>query len=185
MPSQPPNLQAYKDKRPQVHPEAFVHPDAVLIGDVKVGARASIWPGCVLRGDQGSIEIGEETSIQDGTIIHATRGLSVTRVGARVTCGHRVVLHGCTIGDDVLVGMGAVVMDLAEVGRFCIIGAAALLPLRMVVPDRSLVMGVPAKVRRTVTDAEIDHHIRHGHAEYLRLQAEYRGVRTSDITYSD
>ena len=161
MPSSSSNLQAYKGLRPQVHPEAFVHPDAVLIGDVKVGARASIWPGCVLRGDQGSIEIGEETSIQDGTIIHATRGLSVTRVGARVTCGHRVVLHGCTIGDDVLVGMGAVVMDLAEVGQFCIVGAAALVPLRMVVPDRSLVVGVPAKVRRSVTEAEIEHHFCH------------------------
>ena len=176
MPSHPRNLQAYKGVRPQVHPEAFVHPSAILIGDVTVGARASIWPGCVLRGDQGSIEIGEESSIQDGTIIHATRGLSVTRVGARVTCGHRVVLHGCTIADDVLVGMGAVVMDLAEVGRFCIVGAAALVPLSMVVPDRSLVVGVPAKVRRSVSDAEIERHIRHGHAEYLRLQAEYRAM---------
>ena len=176
MPSIPPNLQAYKGAFPQVHPEAFVHSSAILIGDVRVGARASIWPGCVLRGDQGSIEIGEESSIQDGTIIHATRGLSFTRVGARVTCGHRVVLHGCTIADDVLVGMGAVVMDLAEVGRYCIVGAAALVPLRMVVPDRSLVVGVPAKVRRSVSDAEIDQHIRHGHAEYLRLQAEYRAM---------
>ena len=174
MPSLPPNLQPYKGHLPQVHPEAFVHPDAVLIGDVKVGARASIWPGCVLRGDQGSIEIGEESSIQDGTIIHSTRGLSVTRVGSRVTCGHRVVLHGCTIGDDVLVGMGAVVMDLAEVGRYCIIGAAALVPLRMVVPDRSMLVGVPGKVRRSVSDEEIERHIRHGHAEYQRLQAEYR-----------
>ena len=171
-----PNLQAYKGLRPQVHPEAYVHPSAILIGDVKVGARASIWPGCVLRGDQGSIEVGEESSIQDGTIIHATRGLSVTRVGARVTCGHRVVLHGCTIADDVLVGMGAVVMDLAEVGQFCVVGAAALVPIRMVVPERSLVVGVPAKVRRSVSEAEIDTHIRHGHAEYLRLQAEYRAM---------
>ena len=80
------------------------------------------------------------------------------------------------VGDDVLVGMGAVVMDLAEVGQFCIVGAAALVPLRMVVPDRSLVVGVPAKVRRSVTEEEIEHHIRHGHAEYLRLQAEYRAM---------
>ena len=170
----PSNIQAYKDLRPVIHPEAFVHPDAVIIGDVCIGARASIWPGCVLRGDQGSIEIGAETSIQDGTVIHATRGMSVTRVGARVTCGHRVVLHGCTIGDDCLIGMGSVVMDLAEVGQFCVIGAAALIPVRMKVPDRSMVVGVPGRVRRTVSDAEIDRLIRHGHAEYLRLQAEYR-----------
>ena len=170
------NIQSYKGMHPRIHPEAFVHPDAVIIGDVTIGARASIWPGCVLRGDQGSIEIGEETSIQDGTIIHATRGMSVTRVGARVTCGHRVVLHGCTIEDDILVGMGSVVMDLAHVGRFSIVGAAALVPLRMKVPERSLIVGVPGKVRRSVTDEEIERHIRHGHAEYLRLQAEYRGV---------
>lgn len=168
------NIQSYKGMSPRIHPEAFVHPDAVIIGDVSIGARASIWPGCVLRGDQGSIEIGEETSIQDGTIIHATRGLSVTRVGARVTCGHRVVLHGCTIEDDILVGMGSVVMDLAHVGRFSIVGAAALVPLRMTVPDRSLVVGVPGRIRRSVSDEEIEHHIRHGHQEYLRLQAEYR-----------
>ncbi len=171
----PSNIQPYKNLHPRIHPEAFVHPDAVIIGDVTIGARASIWPGCVLRGDQGSIEIGEETSIQDGTVIHATRGMSVTRIGARVTCGHRVILHGCTIGDDCLIGMGSVVMDLAEVGRFSIIGAAALVPVKKVVPERSLVVGVPGKVRRTVTDEEIDLHIRHGHAEYLRLQAEYRG----------
>lgn len=168
------NIQPYKGIHPRIHPEAFVHPDAVIIGDVTIGARASIWPGCVLRGDQGSIEIGEESSIQDGTVIHATRGMSVTRVGARVTCGHRVVLHGCTIEDDILVGMGSVVMDLAHVRRFSIVGAAALVPIRMQVPERSLIVGVPGRIRRTVSDDEIDQHIRHGHAEYLRLQAEYR-----------
>ena len=170
----PSNIQRYKDFFPRIHPEAFVHPDAVIIGDVTIGARASIWPGCVLRGDQGSIEIGAETSIQDGTIIHATRGMSVTRIGARVTCGHRVVLHGCSIADDCLIGMGSVVMDLAEVGQFCVVGAAALVPVRMKVPDRSMVVGVPGRVRRSVSDEEIDRLIRPGHAENLRLQAEYR-----------
>ncbi len=169
----PSNLQPYKSMAPHVDETAFVHQNAVLIGDVKVGPGASIWPGCVLRGDQGSIEIGDETSIQDGTVIHATRGLSVTRVGARVTCGHRVVLHGCTVGDDVLVGMGAVLLDLCEVGRFSIIGAGAVVPLRMKIPERSLVVGVPARVVRQVTDEEIDRHIRHGHEEYVRLTHEY------------
>ena len=170
----PSNIQPYKDQYPRVHPEAFVHPDAVIIGDVTIGPRASIWPGCVLRGDQGSIEIGAETSIQDGTVIHATRGMSTTRVGDRVTCGHRVVLHGCRIADDCLIGMGSVVMDLAEVGQFCVVGAAALVPVRMHVPARSMVVGVPGRVRRSISDEEIDRLIRHGHAEYLRLQAEYR-----------
>lgn len=174
--SQLPTFESYKGVSPTVHPEAYVHPSAVLIGDVRVGARASIWPGCVLRGDQGSIEVGEETSIQDGTIIHATRGLSVTRIGARVTCGHRVVLHGCTVEDDVLIGMGSVLLDLCEVGRHSIIGAGAVVPLRKVVPARSMVVGVPGRVVRAVTDDEVALYITHGHAEYLRLQAEYRAA---------
>ena len=96
------------------------------------------------------------------------------RSRSRVTCGHRVVLHGCRIADDCLIGMGSVVMDLAEVGQFCVVGAAALVPVRMHVPARSMVVGVPGRVRRSISDEEIDRLIRHGHAEYLRLQAEYR-----------
>ncbi len=167
-------IEPYLDQHPRVHSEAWVHAHAVVIGDVELGPRSSVWPGCVLRGDQGSIRIGAETSIQDGTVVHATKGLSSTSIGARCVVGHRVVLHGCTVEDDVLVGMGAVLLDNCQVGRFSVIGAGAVLSMNKVIPPRSLVLGVPARVVRQVTDEEIDSMIRHGHAEYLRLCDEYR-----------
>ena len=104
-------IEKYKGHTPQIDPEAFVHDNAVLIGDVVVGRRASIWPGVVLRGDQGAIRIGAETSIQDGSIGHATGGLSTTTIGQRCTVGHKALLHGCTVEDDCLIGMGAILMD--------------------------------------------------------------------------
>lgn len=167
-------IQSYKGLRPKVHPDAWVHPNAVLIGDVTIDAGASIWPGVVLRGDQGSIQIGPESNIQDGTIVHCTGGLSTTVVGARCTVGHRVLLHGCIIEDDCLVGMGAIVMDNAEVASFSVIGAAALVPARKTIPPRSLVLGSPGRVVRTLDDADVTRMIRHGHAEYMRLAAAYR-----------
>lgn len=167
-------IERYKHHVPAVHPDAWVHEQAVLIGDVTLHQGVSVWPGCVLRGDQGSIEVGEETSIQDGTVIHATLGRSTTRVGARCVVGHRVVLHGCVVEDDVLVGMGAVVLDNAHIGRFSVVGAGAVVSQNKVFPERSLILGVPARAVRTITDQEIDDLIRHGHAEYARLCQEYR-----------
>lgn len=167
------SLEPYRDHHPVVHPTAFVHPHAVVIGDVEIGPRASIWPGCVLRGDQGSIRIGAETSIQDGTVIHATRGLSVTSVGDRVTVGHKVILHGCTIEDDVLVGMGAIVMDNALVRRESVVGAAALVLAGRQYEARSMIVGSPAKRRRAVSHEELREIIHHGTEEYVRLAAEY------------
>jgi len=169
-------IEAYRGVSPRIHPTAWVHASAVIIGDVELGPEVSIWPGCVLRGDQGSIRIGAESNIQDGTIIHATRGLSHTVVGARVTVGHRVVLHGCHVEDDCLIGMGAVVLDNAHIERHVIVGAAALVPLNRRVPARSLVLGMPAKVVRSLGDEEIDEHITHAHREYTRLASEYRGA---------
>ncbi len=167
-------IEAYRGVAPRIHPTAWVHASAVVIGDVELGPHVSIWPGCVLRGDQGSIRVGAESNIQDGTIIHATRGLSHTVVGARVTVGHRVVLHGCHVEDDCLIGMGAVVLDNAHIERHVIIGAAALVPLNRRVPSRSLVLGMPARVVRSLGDDEIAEHITHAHGEYTRLAAEYR-----------
>ncbi len=166
-------IEPYRDHHPVVHPTAFVHPHAVVIGDVEIGPRASVWPGCVLRGDQGSIRIGAETSIQDGTVIHATRGLSDTRIGDRVTVGHKVILHGCIVEDDVLVGMGAIVMDNAVVGPESIVGAGALVLAGRRFARRAMIVGSPAKARRTVTDEELERIVHHGHAEYVRLAAEY------------
>ncbi len=171
----PPRFEAYRGQLPRVGAQVYIHENAVLIGDVVVGDRSSIWPGVVLRGDQGGIAIGAETSLQDGTIVHCTGGLSTTRVGDRVTVGHRVILHGCIIEDDVLVGMGAIVMDNARVGSWSIIGAGAVVPAGVVIPPRSLVVGVPGRVVRQVTEAEMEASIRHGHLEYLRLCSEYAG----------
>lgn len=170
-----PALEPYAGHTPLLADRVYAHASAVLIGDVRVGTGSSLWPGVVLRGDQGSIRVGEETSLQDGTIIHCTGGLSTTSVGDRVTVGHRVILHGCTIADDVLVGMGAIVMDNATVGRWSIIGAGAVVPAGVTIPERSLVVGVPGRVVRQVTEEEMEAAIRHGHQEYVRLGAEYGG----------
>ncbi len=159
---------------PRIGRDVYVHPSVVLVGDVTLADRVSVWPGCVLRGDQGRISIGEESNIQDGTIAHATGGVSETVVGARVTVGHRVVLHGCHVMDDCLVGMGAIVLDNVVVEPLSVIGAGALIPVGRRIPSRSLVVGVPGRVVRTLSDHDIDTIIRNGHAEYLRLAAAYR-----------
>ncbi|MEI6805345.1 MAG: gamma carbonic anhydrase family protein [Myxococcaceae bacterium] len=137
-----------------IHETAFVHPAAHLMGDVEIGAHSSIWPTAVLRGDMGKIIIGESTSIQDGTICHATSGWSETRVGHRVTVGHRVILHGCTVEDDCLIGMGSILLDNCVIGTGSFIGAGSLVTVGMVIPPGSLVMGSPAKIIRPVGDKE-------------------------------
>ena len=121
-------LQAFRGKFPQVAPDAYVHPMATLIGDVVIGAGSSVWPGAVLRCDDGPIVIGEHTSIQDGTIIHATEGQSRTTVGSRVTVGHQVILHGCTIADDCLIGMGSCLLDNVVVEDWAFVAAEARPP---------------------------------------------------------
>lgn len=131
---------------PQIHPDAFVHPDATIIGQAIVGARASIWPTTVLRADMGKIQIGEDTSVQDGTIIHLTEGWSETVVGDRVTVGHRVILHGCQVGDDCLIGMGSILLDNVKVGAGSLVAAGSLVPVGMEIPPGSFVRGSPAVV---------------------------------------
>lgn len=166
-------LERYKDHFPRLHPDAFVHEDATLIGDVVVDAEATIWPGAVLRGDDGRIRIGALTSIQDGSVIHTTRGLSHTEVGARCTVGHNVILHGCKVEDECLIGMGAIVLDNAVIGTGSLVGAGALVLQNKVIPPGSLVLGNPAKVVRPLNEKEramIDH----GWREYQERGREYR-----------
>lgn len=162
----------YLDFVPEVHPDAWVHPSVQLIGDVHVAARANLWPYVVARGDQGAIWIGAETNIQDATVLHATGGISIVRVGARVTVGHRAILHGCVVGDDCLVGMGSILLDNCEVGDWCVIGAGTLVPVGMKIPPRSLVLGSPGRVVRELRDVDVER-IRNGHRTYLRLASEY------------
>jgi carbonic anhydrase/acetyltransferase-like protein (isoleucine patch superfamily) len=131
---------------PEVHPDAFVHPDAVVIGAVRIGAHASIWPAAVLRGDYGRIEIGDLTSVQDGSVVHTTASWP-TVVGTGCVVGHNAHLEGCRIGDGCLIGSGSVVLNRATVEPGAGVGAAALVPEDTVVPAGHLALGVPARSR--------------------------------------
>lgn len=167
-----PILRPFGEKSPSVHASAFVAPGAVVVGDVEVGERSSIWFGCVLRGDVNAIRIGARTNVQDLTTIHVTSRTHPTVVGDEVTIGHRVVLHGCTIKDRCLVGIGSVVMDGAVVGPEAVVGAGALVPPGMVVPPRTLVMGSPAKVKRDLAPEEIEA-LRRSAENYVEYAARY------------
>lgn len=139
-------LYAIGERTPDIHPSAFVHPDAVLIGDVTVGAEASVWPTAVLRGDSGRIIVGERTSVQDGSVVHCTEEAD-TVIGARCVIGHRVHLEGCTIEDDSLVGSGAVVLHRAVIRRGALVAAQALVSPGTDVPSAAMAIGVPARIK--------------------------------------
>jgi len=147
-------IQPFSGHTPRIDPGAWVHPSAVLIGDVHLASGASVWPTAVLRGDMGPIRVGRDSNLQDGTICHDTTDLSETVVGERVTVGHRVVLHGCRIEDECLVGMGAIVMDNVVVGRGSFVAAGALIPPGRIIEPGSFVVGMPGRVTRQVTERE-------------------------------
>ncbi|MBU2664094.1 gamma carbonic anhydrase family protein [Actinoplanes bogorensis] len=151
---------------------AWVAPGAVVFGKVTLGADSSVWYTAVLRADRDAIVVGDSTNLQDGVVVHADPGFPAL-IGARVSVGHRAVLHGCTIEDDVLIGMGAIVLNGARIGAGSIVGAGALIPEGFVVPPGSLALGMPAKVRRPVTDAERAH-IRTNALEYVDLARHHR-----------
>lgn len=159
-------------KTPVIHPNAYIAPNATVVGDVHIGAGSSVFFGSVLRGDREPITIGEDTNIQDNCVLHQEYGCPTT-VGSRVTVGHGAILHGCTIGDETLIGMGAIVLNGAKIGRHCLIGAGALVTQNMVIPDGSLAFGSPAKIRGTLTDEAIEE-IRASAASYRAEAAECR-----------
>lgn len=169
-------LEAFQGKWPRLDAAAFVHPAAVLIGDVTVGAESTIWPAAVLRADDGPIVIGTQTSIQDGSVIHATEGVSKTTVGSRVTVGHKVVLHGCTIGDDCLIGMGAILLDNAVIEPWSFVAAGTLVPPGKVVRSGTMVMGNPMRVVRELTQKDRDW-IVHSWNAYVKRGREYLAAR--------
>jgi carbonic anhydrase/acetyltransferase-like protein (isoleucine patch superfamily) len=148
-------LRSHRGRAPRVHPTAYIDDSAQIIGDVEIGEESSIWMCVVARGDVHRVRIGRQTNVQDGTIIHVMKDTHATSIGDRVTIGHGAIVHGCTIEDHCLIGMGAILLNGVEVGAGSIVAAGSLLPERMRVPPRSLVMGSPAKVRRSVTDAEV------------------------------
>ena len=144
-------IESINGKTPLVDPSAFIAPGAVVLGDVELGPEVSVWYGCVLRGDINWIRVGARTNLQDGSVIHVSHTGQGTLVGSEVVVGHRVVLHSCTVEDQVLIGMGAVVLDRAQVGEGAIVAAGAVVPPGMVVPPDTMVAGIPAKVIRPVT----------------------------------
>ncbi|MFI8992596.1 gamma carbonic anhydrase family protein [Streptomyces sp. NPDC053542] len=157
---------------PRIDPEAFTAPTSVVLGEVTMAAGSSVWYQSVLRADGGSIAIGAESNIQDNCTVHVDPGFPVS-VGERVSVGHNAVLHGCTIEDDVLVGMGATVLNGARIGAGSLVAAQALVPQGMQVPPGSLVAGVPAKVKRELTDEERES-IKLNAAVYVDLAARHR-----------
>lgn len=161
-------------KEPRIDPEAFLAPTSVAVGDVTLGSGSSVWYHAVLRGDGDSITLGSRSNVQDNCTVHADPGFPVL-VGDRVSVGHNAVLHGCTVEDDVLIGMGATVLNGARIGAGSLIAAQALVPQGMEVPPGSLVAGVPAKVRRELT-AEERAGLELNAAVYVELARKHRSA---------
>jgi len=173
------NIRSFEDKTPAIAPDAWVHETALIIGDVTLDPRASIWPYCVVRGDVHRIEIGTETNIQDGCILHVSHdsrfnpGGAALTVGARVTVGHQAVLHGCQIGDLCLIGIGARVLDGAVLEPRTMLGAGALVPPGRVIEGGYLWVGSPARRVRPLTDEELEY-LDYSAEHYLRLTERHR-----------
>ncbi len=170
-------IRSFRGNAPKVALSAYIDPSAQIIGDVMVGERSSIWPNASVRGDVGPIRIGSETSIQDNCALHLDDGFPLT-IGDRVTVGHSVTLHGCTIEDDSLIGIGAIVLNGARIGKGSVVAAGSLVTEGMVVAPSTLVMGVPAKPRRAVSPEE-QARFREGVGHYVekaRLYQEDAGL---------
>ncbi|MDD5627550.1 MAG: gamma carbonic anhydrase family protein [Elusimicrobia bacterium] len=164
-------VRSFGKHRPRIHPSAFVHDSAEVIGRVALGPGVSIWPLVALRGDVHAISVGAGTNIQDLTAVHSDHDRP-TRIGRNVTVGHGAVIHGSWIGDGCLIGMGATVLE-CSIGRQCLVGANALVPRGVSIPPRSLVLGLPAKVVRPLTPAEL-RGLRRSAAAYARLARQHR-----------
>jgi carbonic anhydrase/acetyltransferase-like protein (isoleucine patch superfamily) len=165
-------IRRFKDKTPIVDASAYVDESAQVIGDVRVGAESSIWMNVVIRGDVSAIRIGARTNIQDLTMIHGMKDTHAATIGDEVTVGHSVVLHGCTVEDRVLVGMGALLLNGVHVEPDCVIAAGTLLTEGTRIPARSLVMGRPGKVKRQLTEAEVAE-IRWYSEAYVNYRLDY------------
>jgi carbonic anhydrase/acetyltransferase-like protein (isoleucine patch superfamily) len=160
------------DAGPQVDPSAWLAPDAVLVGDVSVGPEVSVWFTAVLRADGDPIRIGARSNIQDGCVLHTDPGLGI-QVGSGVSVGHRAILHGCVVEDDVLVGMGSIVMNGARIGSGSLVAAGAVVTEGTHIPAGSVVVGSPARVRRQLTDDELVM-VRYAATHYIGLAQQQR-----------
>lgn len=164
-------IQEFNGKKPDIRESCYIAPSADIIGDVTIGENSSVWHKAVLRGDINSIKIGANSNIQDGTVIHVTETHPVD-VGDNVTVGHNAILHGCTVKDNALIGMGAIVLDGAVIGEGALVGAGSLVPEGKVIPPYSLALGVPAKVIRELTKEQLEA-IKKNAEEYVRLSKKY------------
>ena len=162
----------YKNFAPELGEDVFISPGSFVIGQVKIGARSSLWFGAVVRGDLDQITIGEESNLQDNVTVHVDEGVPVV-IGSRVTVGHNVVLHGCTIEDDALIGMGSVILNGAVIGFDSLVAAGSLVTPNTIIPPRSLVMGSPAKVVRELKEGQLPS-VDAMYRRYLKLAANYR-----------
>ena len=166
-------IHTYKGKTPKLDPSVFVAPGAHIVGDVVIGKDSSVWFNTVIRGDVHWIKIGSRTNIQDGCILHVTSGVWPLAIGSNVTVGHGAILHGCRIDDGCLVGMGATILDNATIGARSLVAAGSLVRENFQVPPGSLVAGVPATVKRPLTEAE-QQGLAEGAENYVRYVATYR-----------
>jgi carbonic anhydrase/acetyltransferase-like protein (isoleucine patch superfamily) len=169
-------LRPFREVLPKVHPTAYIDQSAQVIGDVQIGEESSVWMNVVIRGDVNTIRIGDRTNIQDGTVIHVMRGTHPTRIGHEVTVGHAAILHGCTIRDRVLIGMGAMLLNGADIGEDSIVAAGTLVPEEKKFPARSLLMGRPAALKRELTEKEV--------ASILDYAGRYVGYRKDYMSAS-
>ena len=163
----------YQDKTPNLHETVFVAESADIIGDVTIGRDSSVWFRCVVRGDVHWIMIGEETNIQDGTVIHVTEETCPTKIGNRVTIGHQAMIHGCTIGDDCLIGMGAIILDGAKIGNRSIVAAGSVVSEGFRGEPEQVLMGIPAKPVRKVRPSDMPR-IEEGWKHYSEGKENYR-----------
>src|ERR1041385_2012831 len=164
---------------PIIHPTSFIHSTATVCGNVTLGARVSVWANAVIRGDSDTIEVGEDSNIQDGTVVHVDDGVP-TKIGKRVGVGHRAIIHGATVEDDCLIGMGAILLNGVCVGTGSIVAAGAVVREGFEIPPNSLVMGVPGRVVRQTT-AEERERIKKTVDAYLRLQEEHRAGKYPSV----
>lgn len=166
-------IRPFRGVMPRVAVSAYIDESAQIVGDVAIGERSSVWPNVSARGDVNYIRVGDETSIQDNTVLHVDRLQFPCLIGNRVTVGHSAVLHGCEVADEVLIGIGAIVLNGARIGKGAVVAAGALVPEGMEVPPNTLVMGAPAKIRREVT-AEEQERFSKNCDSYVNLTAIYK-----------
>ena len=168
-------IKKFRGKSPVIPDSCYISESVDLIGDVTLGENVSLWFGTVVRGDMHFITIGNRSNIQDNSVVHVTTDISPTRIGSEVTVGHNAIIHGATIEDRCLIGMGAIIMDDAVVGEGSIVGAGAVVPPNMMIPPRSLVVGLPAKIVRQTSDEELEMIIERAQ-HYIDFSQKYKNI---------